>query len=275
MMGEFGRRDGVAMSQDEIRARISGLPWLHSIDLGQGVQTPGRWGPPSPLIMRALDTVDFKGKKVLDIGCLDGLWSFQAEQRGARTVIATDDVTQLGYEPAPTLATAREILGSRVEYRPDVSVYDVADRLSPHDFDVVLFCGVYYHLRDPLRALAMLRRMLKTGGTILVEGEALMDREHATASFFYADVLGGDASNWWVPTLRCLREWVECSFFAVRQEYLVTSDPPRRFWWRRHPQRVRVAMTAAAVERADPGYKCPDPLLQAFDLNRYPWARAR
>jgi len=50
--------------------------WWHSIDLG-GVVTKGvvgRW----PLIERAFDQIDFRGKKVLDIGCWDGLWSFEA-----------------------------------------------------------------------------------------------------------------------------------------------------------------------------------------------------
>jgi SAM-dependent methyltransferase len=37
-------------------------------------------------------------------------------------------------------------------------------------FDVVLFLGVYCHLRDPLRALGILRSVLNDGGMIVVEG---------------------------------------------------------------------------------------------------------
>ena len=50
----------------------------------------GRRGPPARIIVEAFDSVDFKGKKVLDIGCLDGLWSFEAERRGAAEIVATD-----------------------------------------------------------------------------------------------------------------------------------------------------------------------------------------
>ena len=35
-----------------------------------------------------LDLLDFRGKTVLDIGCWDGYWSFYAERRGAREVVA-------------------------------------------------------------------------------------------------------------------------------------------------------------------------------------------
>ena len=55
------------------------MKWAHSIKVGGGVVTPGLWGAPNPLIVNALDDVDFKGKKVLDIGCWDGLWSFMAK----------------------------------------------------------------------------------------------------------------------------------------------------------------------------------------------------
>jgi hypothetical protein len=37
--------------------------------------------------LRAMDLVDFKDKKVLDVACRDGLFSFEAERRGARQVI--------------------------------------------------------------------------------------------------------------------------------------------------------------------------------------------
>jgi tRNA (mo5U34)-methyltransferase len=30
-----------------------------------------------------MDNVDFRGKRVVDIGCRDGLFSFEAERRGA------------------------------------------------------------------------------------------------------------------------------------------------------------------------------------------------
>ena len=225
------------MDAAAIRERIKGLSWWHSIDLPHGVVTPGRWGPPARIIVDAFNGVDFRERKVLDVGCLDGLWSFEAERRGAATVIATDLVSQLGYAAPPTLLTAKEILGSRVEYFPDVSVFDAPHRFPSRDFDVVVFCGVFYHLKDPLLALARLRQVLRTGGVIIVEGDVLDDDEGCYASFHYRDVHKKDESNWWVPTARCLREWVTCSFFDVLSEHRSPSyeddsrpAPPQRWW---------------------------------------------
>jgi tRNA (mo5U34)-methyltransferase len=264
---------GEPMTATEIQASIERLPWFHTIGLGQGVVTPGKW-PPSRIILEAFDAVNFRGARVLDIGCLDGLWSFTAEERGAGEVYATDDVTQLGFTPAPTLETARAIRRSHVTYLSDVSVFDVAERFRGETFDVVIFTGVYYHLKDPLKALATLRQVLRPGGALIIEGPAILERERSYAQFYYHDVLDADASNWWVPTLRCLREWVECSFFEVKTEHVaVHRRPGRGRWfgaWRDRSEMRRVALTAVAVERADPLYKCPDAQLRAFDRNSYP-----
>ena len=89
-----GWKSNMINSHGDLLERVQALTWVHSIDLGNGIVTPGMWGPPSPTIMRALDTIDFHGKKVLDIGCWDGLWSFEAEKRGATTIVATDLNTQ-------------------------------------------------------------------------------------------------------------------------------------------------------------------------------------
>jgi tRNA (mo5U34)-methyltransferase len=65
-----------------IREEVEQLKWVHRIDLGNGIITPGQW-PRNPLISAAFSDIDFSGKKVLDIGCWDGLWAFEAERQGA------------------------------------------------------------------------------------------------------------------------------------------------------------------------------------------------
>jgi tRNA (mo5U34)-methyltransferase len=196
--------------------------WLYSVDLGDGIVTPGRFGPPNPQINEAFGLIDFRGQEVLDVGCFEGQWSFEAEKRGAAEVLATDylvgdpraRLSERGFKELPTFRLAHRILHSRVEYRPDVSVYDVA-RLGRRDFDVVLFCGVYYHLKHPLLALSRLRQVTRDGGTLLVEGPVIEGQREPCARFFYRDVLAEDRSNWWVPTLSCLLEWIECSYFEI------------------------------------------------------------
>jgi tRNA (mo5U34)-methyltransferase len=259
----------IASVQDEVRA----LKWTHSINLGDGLVTPGRW-PPNPLVLKAFEGVDFRGKKVLDIGCWDGLWSFEAERRGAREVYATDLVAHRPLQESGTFALASRLLASRAHYHPDLSVYDVG-RLGVSDFDVVLFLGVYYHLKDPLLALARLRQVMHPGAILVVEGEVIDDDRAAYARFFYHERHYGDQSNWWVPTVACLRQWVECSFFEIGDVYNAVRDPlfdsrtealkkliRRRIG--RRGGRSRCVLTARAVCRDDPNYSFPDEELSRF-----------
>lgn len=270
------------VSDTSLQNQVNALNWVHTIDLGNGVVTPGRW-PPHPLILRAFDTIDFKGKKILDIGCWDGLWSFEAEKRGAAEVYATDYVSQRSYHEQPTFLLAHQALNSRVKYHPNLPVFDVK-RLG-EQFDIVLFCGVYYHLKNPLLALARLREVMKPGAILVVEGPVIAATEEILARFYYHKWFVNDPSNWWVPTVPCLQQWVECSFFEIRNEY---SDfaPPRfslvgslKRWLRgvlgRSSESIsRHVLTAQAVCRADPNYIFPDDDLASCDLNHYGSASA-
>jgi tRNA (mo5U34)-methyltransferase len=240
-------------------AQVAKLKWIHTIDLGDGVSTPGTWGKLNPCIRQAFDAIDFRGKKVLDIGCWDGYYSFEAEKRGAAEVYATDLVTQRKWLEQPTLLLAKKILGSRVKYFPKMSVYDV-ERLGIRDFDIVIYAGVYYHLKDPLRSFTTLRRVMKEGGTMLVEG-AVIDSEDCYARFYYREPYVLDHSNWWVPTVGCLRQWIECSFLEGEQDFGL---------WDAGHNNVRFTTKVRAVRRADRHYLRADHDLAAFDLNSYP-----
>jgi tRNA (mo5U34)-methyltransferase len=277
--------DPSTSSPAERQALVDRYSWAQTIDLGDGVVTKGIFGngrPPNPIILRAFDELDFKGKRVLEIGCWDGLWSFQAEQRGASLVHATDLVTQRPFAEQPTFRIAHQFLRSKVLYNPTVSVYDV-DCLDGVPFDVVIFCGVYYHLKDPLRALSRLRNVIRTGGTIIVEGEAIYKLADTYARFYYRTRHNGDASNWWVPTVACLREWVECSFFDVKKEYAFDVLQPD--WFDKLPvvsdrsaleemlaktstlpqeTVTRYAIVGEAVTRSDANYGAPDSDLANF-----------
>ena len=162
----------------------------------------------------------------------------------------------------PYFRLAHELLGSRARYVPDLSVFDV-DRLGIRNFDVVLYLGIYYHLRDPLLSFARLRQVMHPGALLLVEGQVI-DAPEVYARFFYREHYLGDRSNWWIPTIPCLRQWVEASFFEIEEEYPQTySDMPLV------PQTGRYVLRARAVERADPNIAFPDRELERFDLNRY------
>lgn len=266
------------LSMDEIKA----LPWFHSIDLGNGVVTPGR-GSPSGLVQQAFDQIDFTGKRVLDVGCWDGLWAFEAEKRGAAEVYATDDVSQRSFHSTRTFTVAKDILQSNAQYFPETPI----ERLPSLGvkFDIVLFLGVYYHLRDPLRALGILRSMLNDGGLILIEGPVLYNWRKPFATFLYHDISFRDCSNWWVPSIKCLEEWIESSFFRKKVTHLHTNKVIDRKGWPIYVLRRvigtvapklyirsftgRVVIVAEAFSGEDPLWIFPDPLFAGIDGNMY------
>jgi tRNA (mo5U34)-methyltransferase len=143
--------------------------WWHEIELPGGIVTPGDDSNrlKVPILDRIGFPADMKGMRALDIGCSDGFFSFEMERRGA-DVLAIDFVP----ETYTGFAVARDILGSRVEYRME-TVYNLTP--AKHGtFDLVLFMGVLYHLRKPLAALDAIRSVTRTGGEVYV-GTMLID----------------------------------------------------------------------------------------------------
>ena len=262
------------MDRSELLEKVHELNWMHEIDLGDGITTPGKW-PRNPNIVKAFDQLDFKDKKVLDIGTCNGLWSFEAEKRGASSVDSVDYLKYVDYWCSPAYRLAHDALKSKAKYNPDMSVYDI-ESLGSDNFDIIIFCGVYYHLKNPLLALAKLRKTLKAGGTIIIEGPAILDENNAYATFLYKAHAGEDKSNWWIPTIRCLREWIECSYFKIEREYSDRSSDTQRELTFQLKQVVkqmlgrstnytsRFVITAESIVHKDPNYAAPDDDLVAF-----------
>jgi SAM-dependent methyltransferase len=136
-------------SSTDFQESISRIKWFHRIDVGNGLVTPG--DDDSPAKLKRLHFPDnLSGKTVLDIGAWDGFFSFEAENRGAVRVLATDSFVWDGKVPGHSqegFLTARELLHSKVEEL----------RIEPLDispatvgiFDVVLLSGVIYHVKHP------------------------------------------------------------------------------------------------------------------------------
>ncbi|OTP79503.1 class I SAM-dependent methyltransferase [Caballeronia sordidicola] len=236
------------MSRAELLDLAKTYSWVHVIDLGDGYKTPGQWGRGNPQISKAFDAIDFRGKRVLDIGCWDGQWAFEAEERGASEVVATDLISQRDFTSDRTFELAAALRGSKARYIPDLSVYNIESL--KEKFDVVLYMGIYYHLKDPVRAFTAMRRVMNTGAKILVEG-AVIVQAGCFAKFYYQNQFCGENSNWWVPTPDCLRQWVECSFLETTWE--------GEIWGLGDNQRS--CLVAQAVKRRDPLYlRAPEEL---------------
>jgi len=104
---------------------------------------------------KLLDAVG-SGRRVLDVGCSSGYLSSQLAARGNVVV---------GIELDPEAAREAEAFCERVVVG-DVESMELP--FEPASFDVVLLGDVIEHLRNPARALARLRPLLRPGGRLVL-----------------------------------------------------------------------------------------------------------
>jgi 2-polyprenyl-3-methyl-5-hydroxy-6-metoxy-1,4-benzoquinol methylase len=142
--------------------------FYHIIEVAPGVFTPGDESnrEDQKVVLDALRKIDISGKRFLDVGCRDGLFSFEAERRGAAEVIGIDNDLSLAATEflIPHFASKVKMIG--------MNLYD----LSPEAFglfDVVLFAGVLYHLRYPIWGLKQILSVMKDGATLVLETAVL------------------------------------------------------------------------------------------------------
>ena len=220
------------MNKRELEQAVAALPdWFHSLDLGEGVVTPG--AKTQAMLAAELESLrlpDLAGKSVLDIGAYDGFYTFAAERLGAARVVALDHfvwsldhakLRELGDVPFLELerSAAWDPVGLPGKRRFDLAYRALGSRAETvvgdfHDvdvdaiggpFDVVLFLGVLYHMRSPLASLERVARA--TRGVAIIETEAMeVSRSggRALCEFFEGAEMKGDYTNWWVPNEKAL-----------------------------------------------------------------------
>lgn len=190
-------------------------PWFHNLHLPDGSQTaPAHPLGDFPTVMWqqfASHLPDrLEGWQVLDVGCNSGFYSIELARRGAR-------VTAIDADPhfvrQARWAVDQFGFNASVEVR-QAQVYELAH--GRERFDLVLFLGVFYHLRYPLLALDLLAektRQLMVFQTLSLPGEEVesvpedQDFDDRSAMLrpgwphlaFIEHRLAGDPTNWWTP----------------------------------------------------------------------------
>jgi tRNA (mo5U34)-methyltransferase len=217
------------MRKDEIKSRVAEVRnWYHKIDLGHGVVTPGyshSWE------FDRLNLPDLSGRSVLDVGCWDGFFSFECEKRGAEKVLATDHVAWTYADGMRGFLNAREILGSEIEYK-DIDVFDISPE-TVGTWDIVLFLGVLYHLKNPMLALERLARVTKS--LLVVESHILVmpySDDVPLMAFYETNELNRDSSNWWGPNIECLSGMARSAGFELAELQATTTGNRERGGYR-------------------------------------------
>lgn len=241
----------------EIRRRVEELgDWFHNLNLN-GVQTAPqhflgdfpnvKWKHIGPALPQ-----DLTGATVLDIGCNGGFYSIEMKRRGADRVLGID-VDDRYLNQARFAAST---LGLEIEFEKR-SVYDV-DAFAGK-FDIVLFLGVFYHLRYPLYALD---RVVQKVGQLLVfqtmirgseETHEVRDNYHFwnkkvfedrdfPRMYFIEHKYADDPTNWWVPN----RAAAEAMLRSAGME--IAGHPESETWICRPGQLTRDGQTIQELE---------------------------
>jgi tRNA (mo5U34)-methyltransferase len=231
-------------SAEEVIAELR--PWFHNLHLPGGLQT----APDHPYgdfprfkweELAAILPVRLDGWSVLDVGCNAGFYSFELARRGA-LVTAIDLNAQ--YLRQARWAARRFGLQHRVRFRR-MQVYDLAQL--DERYDLVLFMGVFYHLRYPLLGLDLVaqkvRRLLvfqtltmgderrdETPHDLPITERAALSRPGWPQMAFIEHRLAGDPTNWWAPNHAAVEALLRSAGLKVtarpgHELYLCEPDP--------------------------------------------------
>jgi tRNA (mo5U34)-methyltransferase len=161
-----------------LEAEVADSAWYQSMRLPGGIVTPGNFDTLDEL-SRVPFPSSLAGKRCLDVGTADGFWAFEMERRGASEVLAVDlrDPARLDWPGVPKtdeeirklggpalnqhrgFVIAHRALNSAVQWR-EHSVYELTPE-AVGEFDFVFMGSLLLHLRDPVAALASIRRVLR------------------------------------------------------------------------------------------------------------------
>jgi tRNA (mo5U34)-methyltransferase len=206
-------------------------PWFHNLHLPDGSQTaPDHWLGDFPSYkwreIASYLPENLEGWRTLDIGCNAGFYSFELARRGAR-VIAIDSNPH--YLAQARWAAAQYGLERRVAFRC-MQIYDLAH--TEERFDLVLFLGVFYHLRYPLLGLDIVAQRtarLMIFQTMTMPGDevyedtsdlAFDERERMRHPgwpklAFIEHRLADDPTNWWAANHAGVEALLRSSGFRV------------------------------------------------------------
>jgi len=210
-----------APSREELTDLVRSLHWWYQrIYLGRGVYSLETGGHPAyhEVVWDRLKPAfpaDLRGASVLDVGCNAGYFAMQLKMRGAGRVLGIDSVEHY-LEQA---AACKQIWNLDIDYRV-MDAHQLGD--IREEFDIVVFAGVLYHLKNPLQVLEDVGKICRDA--ILVESEVIADDPRnrvyvrqgppsnvrvtpcrkGIMKFIERDELNGDGSNWWVPDAECI-----------------------------------------------------------------------
>jgi tRNA (mo5U34)-methyltransferase len=236
-------------------------PWFHNLHFEGDIQTAPnhplgdfpkfKWEKISSHIPE-----DLSGWRILDIGCNAGYYSFEFAKRGGD--VLGIDIDDHYLKQARWASTKVKIKGT-VEFRK-LQIYDIINL--KENFDLVLFMGVFYHLRYPLLALdivaqkfnkmVIFQTMTMPGSSVFevpedfeITDRDIMLEEGFPKLAFIEKSLAGDFTNWWAPNHAAVEAMLRSAGLKIiskpAHEIYICAKEPEAF----HPELVTAELRAA------------------------------
>lgn len=186
------------MDKAQIATKIKELGrWFHYMELN-GVPTKDKdiiyvegLKYPERLYCAFQEYLDFSKKECLDIGCNAGFFSFKLAQRG-NSVLGID-IRQNKSRTIDQARFAESILQTGAKFI-EGNFMDLPNT----QYDVVLFLGVLYHLKDYEAGMDKVAALVKSGGMLFLETAFKAETE------FNESGMKHDKTTYFIPS----QEWV-------------------------------------------------------------------
>jgi len=154
---------------------------------------------------RIADHVEWRDRRILDVGCGNGYFGWRMLESGAQSVVGLDPFLLFVMQHE----VVRRLAGDAPNYVLPVTDSCLAPRLNA--FDVAVSMGVLYHRTSPIDHLQMLRESLRPDGQLALE-TLILESEEPTVLVpegRYAKM----RNVWFIPSPSMLTLWLQRTGF--------------------------------------------------------------
>lgn len=209
---------------DPITVEKEDCDFNHCLEFEDGEKNTGSWDM-THCMNEYLGCLDFKGKRVIDIGAGCGYPSFYMEQKGAEVVSHEipdgsywDQKIFPNYNKIRKSSTSRSINAywynhQKFNSKNKLFLHNTYEQLPEElgEFDIAVFAMVISHMRDPM--LSLMNVLYKTRERVVIVNP-FSDETKGPFAFY-----SKGPTDWWHPTFQCIREMLLSIGFKIEKVY--------------------------------------------------------